>query len=66
MQTTDDVRGDKDLVQTIKLKEDVRSNIMKVHTDLETLYNQFFGGDLVVKEKIIERFTPEMIARKIK
>jgi hypothetical protein len=68
MQNTFDVKGDKDLVQTITLKEKVRENIMKVDADLTMLYEKFYNGDKVLEEKATEvvRFSPESVAKKLK
>ena len=68
MQSTFDVKGDKDFVNTLTLKEKVRENIMKVDADLTMLYEKFYNGDKLLEEKATDvvRFSPESVAKKLK
>ena len=55
-------KGDKEILQALKVKDDLLTIADRRHESLNTYYEEFYGGDEELMEKSVTRFTPESIA----
>ena len=59
--------SDKDIVTTLKVKEEVRKFLDSLRINLEAQYEEFYNGDKNLKEVVEKkvRFTPETVSSKL-
>lgn len=63
----DNFNSDKDIVGTLKMKEDVRKFLESLRLSLDAQYEEFYSGDKDLKEKVekTRRLRPETVSMKL-